>query len=719
MIGTFRRLAGDRRGAAALLFAIMVPVMMGFAGLGIEVGFWLMEARAMQGAADAAAASAATALALQPGCVVGGSNICITEARSVAALNGWTNGVNNVQVIVNSPPASGNFTTNNAAVEVIIKQTGTNWFSGFLPAGYAAPTVGARSVALANPSLDCLLSLNNTSTPGINFALLLGSVNMSKCSIGVNSKGSNALEITGILTSVTAYTATVYGGINSGFLNAFNWTKTPRQNQNTITPDPYGCPGTQCRTMPTPTIPTAITPLGTTALPGTCTGNSGNTISVAHNPGTLIAGTCYPGISVSAGQTLTLTTSAGAAYTIKSPTGQPAISVTGGTLNITIGGNFKILGNSQPAISVTGGAANFGPGTNIIQGGTGQPGITVSGGTVNFGAGTNSILGGSSAPGITMTGGTVTFAGGTGSSTFFQGGSSNPAIQLNGSTPSLTIDALTNSVLAGSSSSAITVNGTSNTSPYAQLTFGNSNNSIQTAAADNGAHSALTITGYGHVVFGNGTSVFGGPTVTANVPAVNDDAGFLAGLGRGLVLGSGTFQFMEGISVTGGDLTLNPPATSGGIGYYIMDGGSNGGFNMTFGDLIGTNVTLVLTGGTAGGVGAADYANMNFNGADGMTLTAPTAAGTWNTAGIAIFQDRTAPAGNTNTIYGINFDNITGAIYTPSQALNFEGLSIMNSQCMQLIANTIKILGLAFINDQCQGTGTAPIGGNGSIILAE
>ena len=53
------------------------------------------------------------------------------------------------------------------------------------------------------------------------------------------------------------------------------------------------------------------------------------------------------------------------------------------------------------------------------------------------------------------------------------------------------------------------------------------------------------------------------------------------------------------------------------------------------------------------------------------------------------------------------------------QPLAFEGLTLMTSQCMQLIASTITIAGLAFINDQCEGTGTAPIAGNGSIVLVQ
>ena len=165
-----------------------------------------------------------------------------------------------------------------------------------------------------------MLSLSNANTAGINFDLLFGNVSMPDCSIGDNAQGSNALEMTGFLTSVSAYTATVYGGINSGFFNAFNFTVAPAKNSNFITPDPYACPGTECRTMPTATTPVAITPVttigtvatlstvGTTALPGTCSG------AAITKSGAIPAG-CSKGISVGSG-TVALTT---AACTTSSP----------------------------------------------------------------------------------------------------------------------------------------------------------------------------------------------------------------------------------------------------------------------------------------------------------------------------------------------------------------------------------------------------------------
>ena len=59
------RFARDRQGAVALAVAVLLPVLIGFAGIGIEVGMWFAVQRQDQSAADAAAISAALEYAAQ------------------------------------------------------------------------------------------------------------------------------------------------------------------------------------------------------------------------------------------------------------------------------------------------------------------------------------------------------------------------------------------------------------------------------------------------------------------------------------------------------------------------------------------------------------------------------------------------------------------------------------------------------------------------------
>ena len=87
------KLLRDRRGAAAVLLAIALSGIVGFAGLGSEVASWYYTTRSMQGAADSAAATAAATLssAKATGSTITGDQLR-NAARSVAATFNFTDG---------------------------------------------------------------------------------------------------------------------------------------------------------------------------------------------------------------------------------------------------------------------------------------------------------------------------------------------------------------------------------------------------------------------------------------------------------------------------------------------------------------------------------------------------------------------------------------------------------------------------------------------------
>jgi hypothetical protein len=186
---------------------------------------------------------------------------------------------------------------------------------------------------------------------------------------------------------------------------------------------------------------------------------------------------------------------------------------------------------------------------------------------------------------------------------------------------------------------------------------------------------------------------------------------------------------MGGIEVTGGNLTLNANGTS--VGTYILYGnvGACGispyvepsvGLCMQVGDLNAVNSTIVLTGNSTSGYAtfaSGEVINTSFGysfgwGAGDVNLNAPS---TGTTSGIAIFQDRNAPSGGSNTFGGINSINLQGALYFPAQNLTFAGLTFVgvgSSTCYQFIASTIDIYSLfdsAFDDTGCStkivGTG--------------
>src|ERR1700751_4201133 len=77
----------DERGVSAVMVAISLAVLIGFAGLGVETGLWYAVKRQNQSAADAAALSAAYEV------LAGNTNVTtnLTPAASRAATqNGYT-----------------------------------------------------------------------------------------------------------------------------------------------------------------------------------------------------------------------------------------------------------------------------------------------------------------------------------------------------------------------------------------------------------------------------------------------------------------------------------------------------------------------------------------------------------------------------------------------------------------------------------------------------
>ncbi len=124
----------------------------------------------------------------------------------------------------------------------------------------------------------------------------------------------------------------------------------------------------------------------------------------------------------------------------------------------------------------------------------------------------------------------------------------------------------------------------------------------------------------------------------------------------------------------------------------------------------GTGVTIILTGNSSTG-----YAKVDINGGGTINLSAPT-SGAW--AGVAFYGDRHAP-NQVNKFNGNSVTNITGAIYMPSEELDFAGGNASaNSGCTRLIADSVKFIGNSSIGNTCDGSGV-PSGTAAKPILVE
>jgi Flp pilus assembly protein TadG len=320
------RLLADRSGATALVTALALTVILGFAGLAIDVASWQVTQRNMQGAADQAAYSAAVANG------AGGGASPTTQAKGVTASFGFVDGSNNTTVTVNNPPATGSYTANSGAFEVIIQQPQPLWFTNLFLS--SEPTVSARSVATVPGIGACLISLNPTASPGINVTGS-GTVNLPNCDVYDNSSDSKALEIQGGSTTFNVEDAYITGGTNISGGTYFNVTGTEKIGASPIA-DPYAS-----RTEPTV---------------GACTTSTGN-YSGTISPGVYCNGlsvsgplTMNPGVYIVLGNFQVQGGSSGDPYLsggiCVSPTGKPYANATGGVtvyMGADVNGNFGTI----------------------------------------------------------------------------------------------------------------------------------------------------------------------------------------------------------------------------------------------------------------------------------------------------------------------------------------------------------------------------------------
>jgi Flp pilus assembly protein TadG len=201
--GIAARLCRDQKGGIATLTAVSLAMVVGFIGLGTEVSMWYSTTRSMQGASDGAAFTAATALAAGQT-----STTFKAAAKAVSSNYGFTDGSNHVTVTVNNPPATGGYTANNLAVEVIISQQETLMFGGPIHAG--ANTIRARSVALAGTGGNgCVMALDKGDVTDITDSGGT-TLTLNSCSLYVNSPSSSALTMSGGAT-ITAQSAYIVG----------------------------------------------------------------------------------------------------------------------------------------------------------------------------------------------------------------------------------------------------------------------------------------------------------------------------------------------------------------------------------------------------------------------------------------------------------------------------------------------------------------------------
>src|SRR5262245_53742233 len=271
------RLLRDQAGNYAVPMTILMPALVGFAGLGTEGGLWLYQHQSVQSAADSAAMSAAIALG-------GGTSGINTQADAVAATYGFVNGAHGATVTVNNPPHSGNHTSDGNALEVIVTQQQPRLLSGLF--GSTPAAISGRAVALRSGG-TCLLALNPTANGAISASG--GAItNVVGCSIFSDSNSNSSISLSGG-AHITALSASTVGLVSQSGGGVLTTTPTPNNitTHATSLADPYS-------DVPLPSHSTCSASLNyssgvRTISPGTYCGMSfSSSAQVTMSPGTYI-----------------------------------------------------------------------------------------------------------------------------------------------------------------------------------------------------------------------------------------------------------------------------------------------------------------------------------------------------------------------------------------------------------------------------------------------
>jgi len=197
----------DKSGNYVMITALMAPVLLGGAGLATEGGLWYYVHQSVQGAADSSALSAANMASLNA------VRSPTTQARSVAATYGYVDGTAGAVVTVNRPPATGAYTGNNQAIEVIVTTQQPRLLSAIFTTGTVSLT--GRAVALpGNAGTGCVLSLNPAASGGVTSKGTSG-ITLNQCSVYDDSSDGSAL-VNGGSATIDALSVNVVGQISGG-----------------------------------------------------------------------------------------------------------------------------------------------------------------------------------------------------------------------------------------------------------------------------------------------------------------------------------------------------------------------------------------------------------------------------------------------------------------------------------------------------------------------
>lgn len=215
-----------QRGQVIVLASLAIVVLIGFAGLVIDLGNIYTTRRRMQTAADAAAIAAANTLQSSD------SSDYSSAAQSVASVNGFTDSTNGVTVTVGSASACPN-ASEQQCIQVTVAQTIPTYFLKVLDVlGYSYGTISVQTQAIAgttnNPACIYVLDPRDSESFSIGASQSAAFTFTATCGAIVNSSSSTGLYLNGAGTFIT--TGTGVGGSGYHKSGAITMKPTPVTN---------------------------------------------------------------------------------------------------------------------------------------------------------------------------------------------------------------------------------------------------------------------------------------------------------------------------------------------------------------------------------------------------------------------------------------------------------------------------------------------------------
>jgi hypothetical protein len=111
----------------------------------------------------------------------------------------------------------------------------------------------------------------------------------------------------------------------------------------------------------------------------------------------------------------------------------------------------------------------------------------------------------------------------------------------------------------------------------------------------------------------------------------------------------------------------------------------------------GNHVTFVFTSSSG-----RNYPNVNINGGAVMNLGPPNSG---PLSGIVFYADRNTPVGTTFNLNGGSAQVLGGAVYLPTGAITYSGGNNTQTDCTQLIGDTVSFSANAYLAVNCTGMG--------------